>query len=234
LVNYQRGVPTEAPQPITNPPEIRVQASDVISIEVFGADEKILAPFINQSSATNNILNVEAIQLGGYLVSDAGQISFPQVGSLEVAGKTTDEISQLISDRLQTYMKDPVVNVRLLNFRVTVTGEVASEGSFIVFNDRISVPEAIARAGGMTDYANRRNVLLVREVEGQRMYERLDLTEGDVFSSKYFYLQQNDLLYIEPIRAKNGAIRDQTSKTVPIITAVATIMAVIINLTQSN
>jgi polysaccharide export outer membrane protein len=234
LVNYQSGVPTTGSQPIETPPEIRIQPNDVISIDVFGPDEKILASFVKQSTAASNIIDVEAIQLGGYLVSDRGTISFPQIGEIEVAGKTVGEIASLIGSRLQSYMKDPVVNVRLLNFRVTVTGEVAREGSFIIFNDRISVPEALARAGGMTDYANRRNVLLVREDQGRRSYQRLDLTAGDVFTSEYFYLQQNDMLYVEPIRAKNGAIRDQTSKTVPIITAVATILAVIINLTQSN
>ena len=234
LVNYQRGVPTSAPQTIQTPPEIRIQANDVISIEVFGPDEKILEPFVNQSTATSNVIDVEAIQLGGYLVSAGGEISFPQIGKISVRGQTVEEVAGLIGDRLQSYMKDPVVNVRLLSFRVTVTGEVASEGSFIIFNDRISIPEAIARAGGMSDYANRRNVLLVRESQGERTYQRFDLTSGDVFNSEYFYLKQNDLLYVEPIRAKSGAIRDQTSKTVPIITAVATILAVIINLTQTN
>ena len=234
LVNYQRGVPTSVPQTIQTPPEIRIQANDVISVEVFGPDEKILEPFVNQSTATANVIDVEAIQLGGYLVSGGGEISFPQIGKISVQGQTVEEVAGLIGDRLQSYMKDPVVNVRLLSFRVTVTGEVASEGSFIIFNDRISIPEAIARAGGMSDYANRRNVLLVRESQGERTYQRVDLTSGDVFNSEYFYLKQNDLLYVEPIRAKSGAIRDQTSKTVPIITAVATILAVIINLTQTN
>lgn len=233
LVNY-RGVPPSATQPIQTSPEIRIQADDVVSIEVFGPDQKILAPFVNQTTNTSNIIDVEALQLGGYLVSKAGSITFPQIGTVVVSDKTVTEIGQAIGDRLSQFMKNPVVHVRLLSFRVTVTGEVANEGSFIIFNDRISVPEAIARAGGMSDYANRRNVLLVRESKGQRTYQRLDLTSREVFNSEYFYLKQNDLLYVEPIRAKGGAIPNQTSKTVPIITALATILAVIINLTQSR
>lgn len=233
LVNYQRGI-TESSQHIDKLPEIRIQANDVISIEVFGPDEKIVAPFINKTTTASNIIDVDAIQLGGYLVSDRGEIAFPQVGNVAVEGKSVIEIREMMSGLLEQYMKDPVVNVRLLSFRVTVSGEVSRESSFNVFNDRISIPEAIARAGGLTDYANRRNILLVRETGEDREYVRLDLTSGDVFSSEYFYLKQNDLLYVEPIRAKSGAILDQTSKTVPIITAAATIMAVIINLTQRN
>ncbi|NJC25888.1 polysaccharide biosynthesis/export family protein [Neolewinella antarctica] len=233
LVNYQRDIPAATSQSIDNLPEIKIQANDVLSIEVFGPDEKIIAPFVNKSTTSANIIDVEAIQLGGYLVSDRGNIFFPQVGGVPVEGKTIVQVREMMVGLLEKFMKDPVVNVRLLSFRVTVSGEVNREGSFSIFNDRISIPEAIARAGGLSDYANRRNILLVRETNGQRYYERFDLTSADVFSSEYFYLKQNDLLYVEPIRAKGGAIRDQTSKTVPIITAVATILAVIINLTQN-
>ncbi len=234
LVNYQRGVPVSSPQEIERLPEIRIQPTDVLSIEVFGPDEKILAPFINNTTTASNVIDVDAIQLGGYLVSDRGSIAFPQIGKVSVAGMTVVEIREMMAGLLEPFMKNPVVNVRLLSFRVTVSGEVNREGSFNIFNDRITIPEAIARAGGLGEYANRRNILLVRETGGEREYVRIDLTSAEVFSSEHFYLKQNDLLYVEPIRAKSGAIRDQTSKSVPIITAAATILAVIINLTRSS
>ncbi|CAH0999517.1 hypothetical protein LEM8419_00817 [Neolewinella maritima] len=234
LVNYQAGIPEAAVQPIGKRPEIIVQPNDVLRIDVFGPTDRIVAPFVNQSSKGTTVFDVDAIQLGGYLVSERGTIAFPQVGEIAVGGQSVLEVRNVLAGLLEPFMKTPVVNVRLLNFRVTVSGEVGQEGALNVLNERITVPEAIARAGGLGEYANRRNILLVRESGGTREYVRLDLTSADVFTSEYFYLRQNDLLYVEPLRAKSGAIRDQTSKTVPIITALATILAVIINLTQNR
>ncbi|MGB3546008.1 MAG: polysaccharide biosynthesis/export family protein [Saprospiraceae bacterium] len=234
LINYQENYPATDTQPIANQPDIQIQANDVLSIQVFSPDEKTVAPFNVVRENQGNIFDTDAIQLDGYLVGQDGTISFPELGDISVKGLKIGEVKELIARRLDIYLKNPVVVVRLINFKITVSGEVTSEGSFNVFNERITLPEAIARAGGLTDYANRQNILLVREVEGVRSYERIDLLSADVFRSDYFYLKQNDLIYVEPIRAKTGAINDQTSKTIPIITAAATVIAVIISILASN
>ncbi|MEL6276279.1 MAG: polysaccharide biosynthesis/export family protein, partial [Bacteroidota bacterium] len=170
----------------------------------------------------------------GYLVDGDGNIFFPVIGQVRVIGLSINEVKNLITDQLVRYLKDPVVKVRLLNFKVTVSGEVQREGSFNVFNERISIPEAIARAGGLTDYADRAAILLIREENGQRTTMNIDLLSADIFTSEYFYLKQNDLLYVKPTRAKTGAVNDQTSKTIPLVTAAATLAAVIISITSNN
>ncbi len=234
LVNYQENYPALPTQGITNLPDIQIQANDVLSIQVFSPDEKTVAPFNVVRDNQGNIFDTDAIQLDGYLVGGNGAISFPELGEINVKGLRIEEVKELLGQKLSIYLKNPVVVVRLINFKITVSGEVTREGSFNVFNERITLPEAIARAGGLTDYANRESILLVRESEGVRSYERIDLLSADVFTSDYYYLKQNDLIYVEPIRAKTGAINDQTSKTIPIITAAATVIAVIISILSKN
>jgi len=234
LINYQENLPVDSSLVIANQPEIRIQPNDVLRIDVFSSDPSTVAPFNVSQGANNNVFDSDAIQLNGYLVDANGNIFFPVVGEINVKGLSINEVKNLISNQLIRYLKDPVVNVRLLNFKVTVSGEVKREGSFNVFNERISIPEAIARAGGLTDYADREEILLIREEDGVRTTKSINLLSADIFASDYFYLKQNDLIYIKPIRAKTGAVNDQTSKTIPLVTAAATLAAVIISITSNN
>ena len=235
LLNYQNNFSDSQKFEISNLPKLTIQTNDVLSITVHSSDVTTAAPFnVGQSTeASTNAVNVEAIQLGGYLVDKDGFIEFPVLGKIKVKGLTTNVAKQLIRESLIEYIKDPTVNLRLLNFRVSVTGEVSQPGTFLVFNERITIPEAIARAGGLTTYANRENVQLIREKDGIRTFHRINLKTADAFSSQYYYLQQNDMIYIEPLRAKQGAINDQLTKTIPIITAVATLVAVIVSISNN-
>lgn len=218
---------------IANAPDIRVQPNDILNIRVYGSDTKTAAPFnLTPVDAGNFYNNVALAQLGGYLVDKQGQIDFPVLGSFNVGGKTISEVKDLLNEKLNVHLKDPVVNVRLLNFRITVSGEVFSPGSFNIINERITIPEAISMAGDLTEYADRSNVLIVREENGIRTFNRINLQSSKLFQSELFYLKQNDYLYIEPIPAKAGAVQDQTNKTIPIITAAATLIAVVLSITQ--
>ncbi len=213
------------------PVEITLEAGDVVNIEISGSDELTLAPF-NASQINNGLNTLEAIQLTGYLIDNDGFITFPIVGEVNFKDLTVSEAAVKLQRELSDYLKDPVVNVRLLNFRVTVSGEVRSPGQFTVLNERISVLDALALAGGLTDYSNRNAVLLVREEQGVRNMIRLDLQADNFFDSPYFYMKQNDLLYVEPKRYKTGAVPDQTNKFLPVlgaITGVAALLVTIIN-----
>lgn len=219
---------------IANAPDIRIQPNDVLNIRVYGSDTKTAAPFnLTPEDAGSFYNDVQLVQLSGYLVDKQGMIDFPVLGTLSVSGKTISEVKKMLNEQLKIHLKDPVVNVRLLNFRITVSGEVLNPGSITIINERITIPEAISMAGDLTEYADRSNVLLVREENGIRTFNRINLQSSKLFQSDFFYLKQNDYLYVEPIPAKAGAVQDQTNKTIPIITAAATLIAVVLSITKN-
>lgn len=134
----------------------------------------------------------------GYQVDENGQVNLPILGKINVVGLTRKEAQDKITAEVAKTAKDPIVNVKFLNYKVTVIGEVTRPGSFTIPDDRVNVLEALGMAGDMTPYAVRENVLVVREKDGQRNMARLNLTDKNVFKSPYFYLQQNDVVYVQP------------------------------------
>ncbi|HPH18092.1 MAG TPA: polysaccharide biosynthesis/export family protein [Haliscomenobacter sp.] len=231
LLNYQENLPDTAFTVPKRLPNIRIQPNDVLGIKVFSTEMELAAPFnVTSSQFSESFINIESIQLSGYLVSQEGTISFPVLGNLKLEGLSISEARDSIVEKLKQHLKDPIVNLRLLNFRVTVSGEVKNPGAFNVINERISLLDALALAGDLTDYADRKDVLLVREVGGVQSLNRINLQTASFFQSEFYYLRQNDLIYVKPIKAKSGAVQDQTSKAVPILTAAATVAAVLIAL----
>ena len=198
LVNYQKNFPDTTQFAITKLPEIRIQPNDVLGVKVFSTETELSAPFnINSDLQNSSMVSIEAIQLNGYLVNQKGIVDFPGLGSLKLDSLTISEAKALIVDKLKVYLKDPVVNMRLLNFRVTVTGEVRNPGAFNILNERISLIDALALAGDLTDYADRKDILLVRENNGIRSLNQINLYSADFFKSDYYYLMQNDLIYVK-------------------------------------
>ena len=146
---------------------------------------------------TFNNANFDATR-NGYQVDENGQVNLPILGKVDMAGLTRKEAQDKITMEVAKTAKDPIVNVKFLNYKVTVIGEVARPGSFTIPDDRVNVLEALGMAGDMTPYAVRENVLIVREKDGQRNMARLNLTDKNVFKSPCFYLQQNDVVYVQP------------------------------------
>lgn len=219
LVNFpSENVVLQGTEAIDSILQLKVEPNDLLQIRVHSINPEASAPF---NIETGNQQNVVGNQLGantsanytmelfnGYLVDFDGQISFPVVGKMKVSGKTLTQVEELLTANVKTYLKDAVVNVRFLNFKITVIGEVGRPGIVRISNQRITLLEALANAGDFTPYANRSNVLLIREENGQRTYQRLDFQSGELFKSPYFYLKQNDVLYIEPTRAKVATVAD--------------------------
>lgn len=231
LLNYRENFPVDEQNQITNTPKITLQPNDVISIKVYSVDPEAAKPFNLLATSENpSIFNPDLVQLNGYLIDADGAIDFPIIGKIRLQGLTIEEAKKLILTALEPHLVNPVVNIRLLNFKVTVSGEVVRPGTFNIFNERISLPEAISLAGDLTDYADRSSVLVVRELGGERIFHRVNLLSADLFQSEFYYLHQNDLVYIEPVKAKTGAVRDQTSKTIPIVSAAATLIAVLVGI----
>ena len=161
------------------------------------------------------------------------------MGRIRVAGLTKGECEKIIHDKVMMDLQqseDPIVTVRMASYRVTVTGEVSRPGVIPVSTEKMSVIEAIAQAGDLTIYGKRDNVLLVREdATGQKRAVRLNLNDGNIFSSPYYYVQQNDIIYVEPnrVKAKNSAIGQSTTIWFSFIGIVTSVASLLVNILRN-
>jgi polysaccharide export outer membrane protein len=150
----------------------------------------------------------------GYVVDEQGFIDFPVLGKLSVAGKTRWEVAEMVKDKLlqDGYLTDAVVSVEFLNFKVSVLGEVQSPGTFVIEGDKVTVLQAISLARDLTIFGRRDNVSVIREQNGHRTIYEINLTDVDLFKSPAYYLQQNDIIYIQPndVKARQSTTDDKT------------------------
>lgn len=190
---------------------ITFKPNDLLSITVSTSDIESARPFnvIIESRPIIGNANLLATntQQPGYVVDSAGDIHFPVLGNIHVEGLTPKDLNDLLTSKLTTYLKDPIVNIRILNFTVTILGEVARPGAYTVSGEKISINEALGLAGDLTIYGRRDNILVIRENEGKKTYTYLDFRSSDLLDSDYYYLQQNDVVYVEP----NSAQRQSSS-----------------------
>lgn len=163
----------------------------------------------------------------GYLVDEDGNVELQGLGRLHVAGLTRNEVKDTVASKLKDYLDNPYCSVRFLNFKFTVLGEVGHQGIFSIPGDRVNLLEALGMAGDMTIYGRRDNVLVIREINGQRKFARLDLTKPEVMGSPYFYLQQNDVVYVEASKRKVDASDQVTSRNISIVTGIITTLALL-------
>lgn len=159
-----------------------------------------------------------------YKVDNTGNIDFPVLGKMKVSGLSTAALQDSLEGKLQDYLKSPVVNVRFLNYKITVLGEVGRPATYIINGERATIIDVLGMAGDLTIYGRRDNVLIVREENGKRIFARLNLASSDVFKSPYYLLKQNDLVYVEPIRAKAVAADDKVVRIVTISGAVLSLV----------
>jgi polysaccharide export outer membrane protein len=187
-------------------PALKIQADDLLSIQVSSAGSaELVAAFVSQTTVTGgageNALGIQE----GYRVDDAGNIHLPYLGKVRAAGKTIFQLRQDIETKLLAYIPDVTVQVRFLNFRVTMMGEVTRPNAYIIPNERLNILQAVGMAGDFTPYAKRNTVLVMRERNQIREFARVNTQDTSLFSSPYFYLQPNDVVYVEPLEAKKYA-----------------------------
>jgi polysaccharide biosynthesis/export protein len=182
--------------------EPQIQNDDMLSISIMSSEPELAAPF-----------NLDQIQNGGsssnanlvkttYLVDNFGEIEIPIIGKIKVAGFTKTYLKQVLKERLAIYLKDPIINIRIVNYKVSVLGEVARPGTFNLTSDRVTLLEVLANAGDLTLYGKRDNILIIRDYLGTKTYNRVDITKADFVNSPFYYLDQNDVIYVEPRKAK--------------------------------
>lgn len=201
--------------------DARIMPKDLLTIVVSCPEEPELAEPFNltvSSSASNSANKATTTQpvLQQYLVDNAGNVDFPVLGVLHLGGLTKSEAEQLIREKLSPqFQQMPIVTVRMVNYKISVIGEVAKPGTFTISNEKVNVLEALAMAGDMTIYGLRNNVKLIREdSEGRRDILSLNLNDQDLLNSPYYYLQQNDILYITPNKTKAKTADINTSTTI--------------------
>ncbi|WP_183572979.1 polysaccharide biosynthesis/export family protein [Mucilaginibacter sp. X5P1] len=169
----------------------------------------------------------DSVKPNGYLVDMNGNIQLPLVGSMKAEGFTTNDLQQQIASKLATYLKEPSVNVRIMNFKISVIGDVAHPNVYQILNERVTVPEALGLAGDLNITGLRNNVLLIREVNGNRQYVNIDLTSADLFKSPYYYLKNNDVIYVQPDKTKSNS-GDRSYRTISLVLGALSLVATIV------
>lgn len=208
--------------------ELTYKPDDLLTVSVSALDMDAVRPFnlyVAETRGTANGISATP-SLQTYLVDARGSIDFPVIGNIVLSGLTRKKATDLITDKLRPYVTDPIVNIRLTNFKVSVLGEVSRPGSFNITNERVSLLEALGMANDLNIQAKRTHLLLVREVDGNITKNYIDLISSDLFKSPFYYLQQNDVIYVEPNTAK---IRSSTyNPNVSItLTAVSTLVSLL-------
>ena len=188
--------------------DYRIQVKDNLYVRVFALDEKAFSFFNKQSgsSSYNDYANDASIYLNSYSVNDDGVIDFPIVGKVYVKDLTVTQVQALLTTLVSEYLKEITIVVKLVNFRVTLVGEVMRPGEFTIYKDEMNIFEALALGGDMTEFANRNRVALIRQVVGGSQVHYIDLTSDRVLSSPYYYLQPNDILYVSPLGYKRWGL----------------------------
>lgn len=213
--------------------ELKYKTDDLITIDVTGLDFEAVLPFNLPIVANNNnnILNGQGnLRMQAYLIDAQGNIEFPILGTIKIAGLTRSEATNMLKEKISEYVKDPIVNIRLANFTVTIIGEVNRPGTFTLQDERITLPEALGLAGDLTIFGKRDNVLLIREIDGVKSFAKIDLTSIDVINSPAYYLTQNDIIVVEPnsARIKSSSFNPNTGIWVGVLGTLATLTAIII------
>lgn len=192
---------------------LKIKPNDLLTINVSAPEQEAAMPFNlpvvgMPQNGINESLDVNGRQqMQTYLVDSEGDIEFPILGTVHAEGLLRQDLASKLKKQISEYVQEPIVNIRIVNFQVSILGEVNMPGTFDVRDEYLSLPKALGLAGDMSIYGRRDNVLVMRESEGKKSHAYLDLTDANVVNSPYYYLQQNDVVYVEP----NGAQRQSAS-----------------------
>lgn len=213
--------------------EIKIQPDDLLMIIVSAEDRESALPF-NLTTASvptvgsDNPLGQQAFQ--NYLVDNKGFIDFPVIGKLDVGGLSRSELMQMLTAKIAKYIKNPIINIRRMNFKFSVQGEVNAPGTYTVDSDRVTIIEAISMAKDLTIYGKRDNILIIREVDGVKSFNRVNITTADFINSPFYYLSQNDVVYVEPSKVKinSAAVGANTGVIISITSILITIATFVV------
>lgn len=214
---------------------VKIEPGDELFITITSLIPDATAPYNLPLSNPGMLGSLEMStqpKIATYIVNEKGDITMPVIGTLHVAGLETPQVAAIIQKEVEKDVADALVKVELVNFRINVLGEVARPGSQKISRERFSILDAIADAGDLTPYGERSNVLLIREENGKRTYHTINLNDVSTLSSPYFYLQQNDVVYVEPntIRKENARYNQYSSYKISVISTVVSAVSVVASL----
>jgi polysaccharide biosynthesis/export protein len=235
LINFRTGdekSPTLvnlAKQDILNQSDVKLQVNDVLAIIVASPDGILATPY-NLVPAQSGTQVLTATSPATYLINSDGFIILPSLGKVKAVGLSPKELREEIATRVSKDLVNPSVNVRLINFKISVLGEVMHPGSIQVENERITILEALAKAGDFTPYSDRHHVMIIREKDGVREIGDLNLKDTQFFASPYYFLQQNDVIYIEPTKGKIAQIQQPVNTYLQPVQVGISVIAILIAL----
>lgn len=249
LPYFEKLTATSGTLPGNSDYNVRIIPADELLITVNSSDPRATAAYnlpLTNYTASRPSTSKEGIsfdytvsqnqQIQTYIVDNKGDITMPVLGVVHVAGMTVEELREYLVKRISESVKDPIVKVSLVNFRVNVMGEVKEPQTIVVKSERFTILEALASAGDMTEYGNRDNVLVIREMpDGTKSYARLDFHDPSFVDSPYFYLQQNDVVYVEPNDVRKAISRYDQNKSyrVQVVSTIVSALSVIASLVIS-
>ncbi len=212
LLNFRTGKEKEPTlsklpkQDIANKADLKLQTNDILALIITSPDPLLSAPY----NLTNPQLSAQVTtpsSPNSFLIGSDGLVNIPSIGPIKAAGLTINELRQEVLKKVSVYLENPAVNIRLLNFSFSVSGEITRPGRFTVSNERITILEALSEAGDLTPYSNRQHVMVIREHAGVREYGEINLKDTQFFTSPYYYLERNDVIYVEPTKSKIAQIQ---------------------------
>lgn len=231
-ITYFNNVPDAAFKDTKVERQTPIQPNDILSITISSLNAEASLPFNLQN---NNISRATTVtgsnnESGGYLVNANGTIDLPILGAVQAAGLTKEELKTKITNLILTkkLLIDPIVDIRYLNYEVTVLGEVARPTVITVPNEKISLLKALGLAGDLTIYGKRDNVLLIREENGEKITRHINLNSSDFFNSPYYYLKPNDVIYVQP-NATKAATASRSTQYLPIIFSALSVVAIVLD-----
>tara|TARA_B100001175_G_scaffold173947_1_gene147631 strand:- start:2306 stop:3061 length:756 start_codon:yes stop_codon:yes gene_type:complete len=208
---------------------LNIQPGDILDIQIKALNPESVLIFQKQSSLSQPLPQLESRSIDGYLVGEDARINLPIIGEVNTYEKTTNTLATEIQEALSPYIKNPSVNIRILNFRISVLGEVARPGTFTVLEESVSIPQALGLAGDLTINGDRNHVLLLRTQDGQRVNQVIDLTKSEFLQSEFYFLKQNDIIYVRPNNAKvkSSGLVGNASTLISILSLAVTLFIVI-------
>ena len=212
--------------------EVKIKPNDNLFIVVSAVNLDAVAMYNSVNVNRGGNFTPSNLDMFGYLVDPKGNIYFPHVGEIHVAGLTKMEAIQLLQEKISKDVADPVVNIRIMNYKIHVIGEVARPGVYTVTDERITIPQALALAGDLTIYGERSTVQLIRMEKGEKVFYTIDLTSPELFLSPNYFLHQDDILYVSPNKTRAGS--STYNQYVPLTISVTSIVITIISLIIRN
>lgn len=214
-----------------------IQPDDILNITIQTIDNNINDLLNNNTTINNSSTSIPVVgtvsgsgqAVSGYLVDKDGNVNLAFVGKVHVAGLTTAQAKDTLTNEVNKYFNNAIVNVRYANFRVTILGEVERPSTYVVPNEKINIFDALGLAGDMTIYGQRENVLLVRDTLNDKKLIRLNLNNKDIVSSPYFFMQSNDIIYVEPNKFKVAATDAYRNRYIAVVASVLTLLVVVVN-----